>query len=40
MVETVFACKWSLTIMVVIHRHGIKRPGAIARSVDGLRQVL
>lgn len=34
-VETVFGCKWSLTILHVIQM-GIHRPGAICRSIDGL----
>ena len=33
--ETVFACKWSLTILTAIDE-GIDRPGAIARSIEGL----
>ncbi|MDJ0838279.1 MAG: helix-turn-helix domain-containing protein [Acidobacteriota bacterium] len=34
-VETIFACKWSLTILCVI-QDGINRPGAIHRSIEGL----
>ena len=34
-VETVFACKWSLTILTAIGE-GINRPGAITRSIEGL----
>ena len=34
-VETVFACKWSLSILVQI-QNGINRPGAIWRSIEGL----
>jgi DNA-binding HxlR family transcriptional regulator len=35
MTESIFACKWSARILNLI-RHGIKRPGAITRSLDGL----
>ncbi|MBI3650756.1 MAG: winged helix-turn-helix transcriptional regulator [Acidobacteria bacterium] len=35
MVESVFACKWSASILTVV-RQGINRPGAITRSLDGL----
>ena len=34
-VETVFACKWSLTILTVVQT-GICRPGAICRNVEGM----
>jgi len=35
MTESVFACKWSARILNLI-RQGIKRPGAITRTLDGL----
>ena len=35
MVETVFACKWSLTILHMLDE-GINRPGLMVRSVEGL----
>ncbi|STX52356.1 MarR family transcriptional regulator [Legionella busanensis] len=35
MVETIFGCKWSLTVYSLL-REGIKRPGEMVRSVDGL----
>lgn len=35
MVETIFACKWSLTILHLI-QNDINRPGAMVRSVEGL----
>lgn len=35
MVESVFGCKWSLQILLLIRR-GVCRPGAIRRSVPGL----
>jgi DNA-binding HxlR family transcriptional regulator len=34
-VEAVFGCKWSLRILRLI-RDGVRRPGAIERSLDGL----
>ncbi len=34
-VESVFACKWSLTILLVIDG-GTCRPGAIVRAIEGL----
>ena len=35
MVETIFACKWSLTVFRLL-REGINRPGAMVKSVEGL----
>jgi DNA-binding HxlR family transcriptional regulator len=35
MVERVVGCKWSLTVVELIQR-GIRRPGAMERSVEGL----
>lgn len=35
MVETVIGCKWSLTVLELV-RQGIRRPGAMERSVEGL----
>jgi len=35
MVETVFRCKWSLTVYQLL-AEGINRPGEMARSVEGL----
>ena len=35
MTESVFACKWSARILNLI-RQGVKRPGAITRTLDGL----
>lgn len=35
MVETIYGCKWSLTIYSLL-RDGINRPGQMVRSVDGL----
>ena len=35
MVETVVGCKWSLTVVDLVTR-GIRRPGAMERSVEGL----
>ena len=35
MVETVIGCKWSLTVMELV-RQGVRRPGAMERSVEGL----
>ena len=35
MVETIFGCKWSLTVFRLI-ADGVNRPGAMVRCVDGL----
>lgn len=35
MVETIFGCKWSLTVYQLL-TNGINRPGEMVRSVDGL----
>ena len=35
MVETLVGCKWSLTVVDLVTR-GIRRPGAMERSVEGL----
>ena len=35
MLETIYGCKWSLTIYALL-RNGITRPGAMVRSVEGL----
>lgn len=35
MVETIFGCKWSLTVYQLIAM-GVNRPGEMVRSVDGL----
>ena len=35
MVETIFGCKWSLTVFHLL-RMGINRPGQMVRSTDGL----
>ena len=35
MVETIYGCKWSLTVYQLL-AHGINRPGEMVRSVDGL----
>lgn len=35
MVETIYGCKWSLTIYHLL-ANGINRPGEIVRNVDGL----
>ena|SRR5215510_15310888 len=35
MTEIVFACKWSARILNLI-RHGVQRPGAITRTLEGL----
>jgi len=35
MVETIYGCKWSLTVYQLLE-NGIKRPGEMVRSVDGL----
>jgi DNA-binding HxlR family transcriptional regulator len=35
MVETIYGCKWSLTVYQLL-TNGINRPGAMVRSVEGL----
>ncbi len=35
MVENVVGCKWSLQVLALVES-GVRRPGAIERSVDGL----
>ncbi len=35
MVETIFGCKWSLTVYQLL-ANGINRPGEMVRSVEGL----
>lgn len=35
MVETIYGCKWSLTVYQLLES-GINRPGEMVRSVDGL----
>jgi len=35
MVETIFGCKWSLTVFHLL-ANGINRPGEMVRSVEGL----
>ena len=35
MVETIFGCKWSLTVYQLLES-GINRPGEMVRSVEGL----
>ncbi len=35
MVETIYGCKWSLTVYQLL-RLGINRPGAMVSSVEGL----
>jgi len=35
MVETIYGCKWSLTVYQLLE-NGINRPGAMVKSVDGL----
>lgn len=35
MVESIVKCKWSLTVLDLVRR-GIRRPGAMERSVPGL----
>ncbi len=35
MVETIYGCKWSLTVYQLLEQ-GINRPGKMVRSVDGL----
>ncbi|MCS6944393.1 MAG: helix-turn-helix domain-containing protein [Sutterellaceae bacterium] len=37
MLEDVLGCKWTLTIIDLVRR-GVKRPGAMQRSVAGLTQ--
>ncbi len=35
MVETIFGCKWSLTVYQLL-AHGIDRPGEMVHGVEGL----
>ena len=35
MVETIYGCKWSLTVYQLL-ANGIRRPGEMVRSVEGL----
>lgn len=35
MVEKIVGCKWSLTVVDLVNR-GVRRPGAMERSVEGL----
>lgn len=35
MVEDIIGCKWSLSVLSLIHQ-GINRPGAMERNVEGL----
>lgn len=35
MVETIFRCKWSLTVYRLL-AHGVNRPGQMVRRADGL----
>ncbi len=35
MVEEIYGCKWSLTVYELL-AHGINRPGAMVRAVEGL----
>ena len=35
MIESIYGCKWSLTVYQLLD-NGINRPGAMVRSVDGL----
>jgi DNA-binding HxlR family transcriptional regulator len=35
MVEDIVGCKWSLSVLKLV-RDGVRRPGAMQRSVDGL----
>ena len=35
MVETIYGCKWSLTVYTLL-ANGINRPGEMVRSVEGL----
>jgi len=37
MVESIVGCKWSLHVLAQI-RGGVSRPGALARSAEGLTQ--
>jgi len=34
MVESIIGCKWSLSVLQMVHR--INRPGAMERAIDGL----
>lgn len=35
LLQVIGGCKWSLTVFELL-RHGVNRPGAMVRSVDGL----
>ena len=35
MVETIYGCKWSLTVYQLL-KDGVNRPGAMVKNVDGL----
>jgi DNA-binding HxlR family transcriptional regulator len=35
MVESIIGCKWSLSVLQMVHQ-GIERPGAMERAIDGL----
>ena len=35
LVQVIAGCKWSLTVFELL-RHGVNRPGAMVRSVEGL----
>ncbi len=35
MVETIYGCKWSITVYMLL-QNGINRPGEMVRSVEGL----
>lgn len=35
MVETIYGCKWSLTVYQLL-AHGINRPGEMVRRIEGL----
>ena len=35
MVEDIFGCKWSLSVLTMI-RQGIQRPGLLQRSIEGI----
>ncbi|MCW8875567.1 MAG: helix-turn-helix transcriptional regulator [Kangiellaceae bacterium] len=35
MVETIYGCKWSLTVYQLLNK-GINRPGAMVKNVEGL----
>jgi DNA-binding HxlR family transcriptional regulator len=35
MVETIYGCKWSITIYMLL-QNGVNRPGEMVRSVEGL----